>query len=131
MEIRGGGKLKPEMEITGIILAKISRLCQLSSHSRGSLSRLWIFWISWGGGGWDGRLFTFFNFGHILLVALFLVRFLIYLGMKQIQTTKNPWKNPKSPHKKIREPNGLKLLSNVCDFQKENHTLEYGFLHKI
>ncbi len=33
----------PEMEVTEIILAKISRLCQLSSHSRGFLSRLYIF----------------------------------------------------------------------------------------
>jgi hypothetical protein len=29
--------------------------------------------------------------------------------------------------KKIREPKALKLLPNVCDFQKENHTLGYGF----
>ena len=43
----------PEMEITEIILAKVSRLCQLSSHRRGFLSRLKIFksighiiWIS-------------------------------------------------------------------------------------
>jgi hypothetical protein len=41
------------MEVTEIILAKVSRLCQLSSHSRGFLSRIWIFknigpslWIS-------------------------------------------------------------------------------------
>ncbi len=30
----------PEMEVTGIILAKVSRLCQLSCHSRGFLSKL-------------------------------------------------------------------------------------------
>jgi hypothetical protein len=29
--------LIPEMEVTGIILAKVLRLCQLSSHSRGFL----------------------------------------------------------------------------------------------
>jgi hypothetical protein len=41
------------MEVTEIILAKVSRLCQLSSHSHGFLSRLQIFtfigpslWIS-------------------------------------------------------------------------------------
>jgi hypothetical protein len=41
------------MEVTEIILAKVSRLCQLSSHSHGFLSRLKIFksigpslWIS-------------------------------------------------------------------------------------
>jgi hypothetical protein len=28
---------------------------------------------------------------------------------------------------KIREPKVSGLLSNVCDFQKENHTLGYGF----
>ncbi len=33
----------PELEITEIMLAKVSRLCQLSSHSRGFLSRLQIF----------------------------------------------------------------------------------------
>ncbi len=33
-------KPSPEMEVTEIILAKVSRLCQLSSHSRGFLSRL-------------------------------------------------------------------------------------------
>jgi len=32
----------PEMEVTEIILAKVSRLCQLSSHSHGFLSSLWI-----------------------------------------------------------------------------------------
>jgi hypothetical protein len=31
------------MEVTEIILAKVSRLRQLSSHSHGFLSRLWIF----------------------------------------------------------------------------------------
>ncbi len=31
---------RSEMEVTEIILAKVSRLCQLSSHSRGFLSRL-------------------------------------------------------------------------------------------
>jgi hypothetical protein len=30
----------PEMEVTEIILAKVSRLCQLSGNSRGFLSRL-------------------------------------------------------------------------------------------
>jgi hypothetical protein len=46
-------QVTPEMEVTEIILAKVSRLCQLSSHSRGFLSRLQIFksirpslWIS-------------------------------------------------------------------------------------
>jgi hypothetical protein len=29
--------------------------------------------------------------------------------------------------KKTREPKASRLLPNVCDFQKENHTLEYGF----
>ncbi len=51
----------PEMEVTEIILANVSRLCQQSSHSHGFqknfLSRLQILksigpslWISWGGG---------------------------------------------------------------------------------
>jgi hypothetical protein len=31
---------QPEMEVTEIIWAKVSRLCQLSSHSPGFLSRL-------------------------------------------------------------------------------------------
>jgi hypothetical protein len=48
-----------EMEVTEIILTKVSRLCQLSSHSRRFLARLQIFksigprlWIYffWGGG---------------------------------------------------------------------------------
>jgi hypothetical protein len=53
---------KPEMEVTEKILAKVSRLCHLSSHSRGFLSSLQIFksigpsiWISFflgGGGTW-------------------------------------------------------------------------------
>jgi hypothetical protein len=33
----------PEIEVKEIILAKVSRLCQLSSHSRGFLSRVLIF----------------------------------------------------------------------------------------
>jgi hypothetical protein len=67
-----------EMEVTEIILAQASRLCQLSRHSRGVLSRLWIFKsivpslrIYWGGGeggrGEGGCFFTLFNFVHILL----------------------------------------------------------------
>jgi hypothetical protein len=45
------------------------------------------------------------------------------------QTTKNPKENPYHPmdfkilKKKIREPKVLRLLPNVCDFRKENHTL--------
>ncbi len=30
-------------------------------------------------------------------------------------------------NKKIQEPKVSRLLPNVCDFQKENHTLGYGF----
>ncbi len=33
-------KRDPEMEVTEILLGKVSRFCQLSSHSRGFLSRL-------------------------------------------------------------------------------------------
>jgi hypothetical protein len=33
----------------------------------------------------------------------------------------------KVSRKKIREPKFLRLLPNVCDFQKESHTLGYGF----
>ncbi len=33
----------------------------------------------------------------------------------------------KNLKKKMHEPKLLRLLSNVCDFHKENHTLEYGF----
>jgi hypothetical protein len=52
---------------------------------------------------------------------------------KQPKTAKNPYqfmdfKNPyqfmdfKNLKKKIRKPKVWKLLPNVCDFQKENHT---------
>jgi hypothetical protein len=33
----------------------------------------------------------------------------------------------KSLEKKICEPKVSRLLPNVCDFRKENHTLGYGF----
>jgi hypothetical protein len=33
----------------------------------------------------------------------------------------------KNLKKTIREPEISRLLPNVCDFQKENHTLGYGF----
>jgi len=33
----------------------------------------------------------------------------------------------KNLKKKICEPKVSRLLPNVCDFQKENHTLVYGF----
>jgi hypothetical protein len=33
----------------------------------------------------------------------------------------------KNLEEKICEPKVSRLLSNVCDFQKENHTLGYGF----
>ncbi len=39
----GVRKNNPEMEVTEIIKTKVSRLCPLLSHSRGFLSRLWIF----------------------------------------------------------------------------------------
>ncbi len=53
--------------------------------------------------------------------------------MKQIQINQKSIEKSKISTKKIREPNVLRLLPNVCDFQKENHTLEYGFknLYKI
>jgi hypothetical protein len=35
----------------------------------------------------------------------------------------------KNLKKKIREPKVSKLLPNVCEFQKENHTLGYGYKH--
>ncbi len=35
--------------------------------------------------------------------------------------------NFKSLKKKIREPKVSRLLPNICDFQKENLTLGYGF----
>jgi hypothetical protein len=33
----------------------------------------------------------------------------------------------KNLKKKIREPKASRVFPNVCDFQKENHTLVYGF----
>jgi hypothetical protein len=44
------------------------------------------------------------------------------------KTTKNPWENPNQPMdfknlmKKIHKPKVMRLLPNVCDFQKENRT---------
>jgi hypothetical protein len=56
----------PEVEATEIIFVKLSRLCQLSSHSRGFLARPLIFkftgpslWIAWGEG--DGCLKVIFD----------------------------------------------------------------------
>jgi hypothetical protein len=43
--------------------------------------------------------------------------------MEQIQTNQKS----KNLKKKIREPKVSIVLQNVCDFQKENHTLGYGF----
>ncbi len=37
----------------------------------------------------------------------------------------------KNLKKKIREPKVWRLLTNVCDFQKENHTLGYTVDLKI
>ncbi len=76
-------------------------------------------------------LFTFFSFIHTLLVALFFISFL-YILMKQIQTTKIHRKSipaygfKKSQAKNL-QPKVWVLLASVCDFQKENHTLGYGF----
>jgi hypothetical protein len=33
----------------------------------------------------------------------------------------------KNPKKEIRKPKVSRLLPDVCDFRKENHTLGYGF----
>jgi hypothetical protein len=52
--------------------------------------------------------------------------------MKHIQNNQKSIGNPYQPmdfknlKKKIREPKVSRLLPNVCDFQKENHTLGYG-----
>jgi hypothetical protein len=48
------------------------------------------------------------------------------------KTNKNPKENPYQPmdfknlEKKICKPKVSRLLQNVCNFQKENHTLWYG-----
>jgi hypothetical protein len=49
--------------------------------------------------------------------------------MKHIQTTKNPYQpmDFKNLEKKTREQKVSRLLPNVCDFQKENHTIRYVF----
>jgi hypothetical protein len=41
----------------------------------------------------------------------------------------NPYQSTDNKNLKenIREPKASRLLPNVCDFQKENHTLRYGF----
>jgi hypothetical protein len=45
----------------------------------------------------------------------------------------NPYENPYQPmnfknlKKKIQEPKVSRLSPKVCDFQKEKHTLGYGF----
>jgi hypothetical protein len=47
--------------------------------------------------------------------------------MKHIQNNQNPYqpRDFKNLKKKIHEPKISRLLPNVCDFQKENHTLGY------
>jgi hypothetical protein len=54
--------------------------------------------------------------------------------MSHIQNNQNPKGNTYQPmdinisrRKIICEPNISRLLPKVCDFQKENHTLGYGF----
>jgi hypothetical protein len=117
---------------------KISRLCQLSSHSVGFFLG-YRFSIGPGGCGfplWGGGcLYSFFTFVLILLVALFCV-FLYTLieqiknnqkSMKQSQQTIPAYGFLKILSKKSAKPKVSTLLPNVCDFQKENHTLGYGF----
>jgi hypothetical protein len=83
-------------------------------------------------------LFIFITFVHILLMAVFFVRFLIYFDETD---SKKPKLHRKSipaygfqkSQEKILEPKVSRVLPNVYDFQKENHTLGYGFknLQKI
>jgi hypothetical protein len=57
--------------------------------------------------------------------------------MNHIQNNPNPEENPYKPmdfrfnilylKKKNRKPKVSRLLPKVCDLQKENHTLGYGF----
>jgi hypothetical protein len=49
--------------------------------------------------------------------------------MKHIQNKQNPYQlmDIKNLEKKIHVPKVLRLFPNVCDLQKENHILGYGF----
>jgi hypothetical protein len=53
--------------------------------------------------------------------------------MKHIQNNQKSMGNPNQPldfknlKKKTSKPKVSRLLPNVCDFQKENHILGYGF----
>jgi hypothetical protein len=119
--------LTPEIKVTEIILAKVSRLCQLSSHSRGFFSRLQIFrsigpslWIFFGGGGggapliFDKTVFAKFRIRNNLKQNI------DEILPKQLKIYTSVW-ILKSQEKNAR------LLPNVCDFQKDNHTPGYGF----
>jgi len=92
------------MEVTEIILAKVSRLRQLSSHSP-CLKVVC-----------DKTAFVKFK-----------IRNNFKLNMDETHSKQSyqptDFKNLK---KKIREPNVSRPLPNVCDFPKEKHTLRYG-----
>jgi hypothetical protein len=85
--------------------------------------------LGWGG----GCLFTFFTFVHILLLALFFVSFLIYFDETDSKQQKNPKETPYQPmilkiqRKQSAKQKSQDFCQNVCDFQKENHTLRCGF----
>jgi hypothetical protein len=105
--------LYSKKEVSEIILAKVSKLYELSRHSRGFLPRLEIFktiglnlLISLRGGGGTGFCLLF-HFRPYFTCGSFLCYFLIYFDET--------------------EPKVSKLQPNVCDFQEETHILGYGF----
>jgi hypothetical protein len=76
--------------------------------------------------------FYLFHFFTYFTLALFFVIFIYFdetdLKQPEIQRKINTslWIF-KILRKEIREAKVSRLLPNVCDFQKENHTLGYGF----
>jgi hypothetical protein len=112
------------MEVTEIILAKVSRLCQLSNAVVGFCPGYRL-WFSLGGGG--GWLLAFLTFVHILLVTLFFASFFyIYFDETDSKQPKIHW-NPYQPmvFSNLKKKSANQKSRDFCHMfvisDKENH----------
>ncbi len=98
-------------------------------NSKGLANGFFFGGVGGGAPSYDTKMFLKVVFDKTAILNLRLVITLYETLMKHVQITKNPYKNPHQPmnfknfSKKIREPK----VSHVCDLQKANHILRYGF----
>ncbi len=121
----------PEMEVTEIILAKIYRICHLSSHSRGYFARVLIFKSI------QGKAFGFLWITrHHPMIQICFRRYRQFFinSVKSISAIISQWifSRKKSENQKSRDFSQIFVISNSLGLGFKNlwkiYRLAYGFL---